>query len=375
MLAVALSAIGAWTVPALAANAELVEGWALTGGAICVITLIVWMMKAGKTMKSEIEAGLDRSTESGSRTGVAILLFVTVMIAREGFETVLFMTAISFNTDGLERMIGAIAGLAISIVFGIVFIRGTMRVDLARFFRVTTVVLMILAVQLIIGAYHEFAEAGVLPANRLSMSIVGPIVRYDSILFAIAVLLTLLLMSRKPPQAKVEHTNAAEKRKFESGVRRERMVRNLTVVTVAVVSMILLTGFISQAKVPELILGDPITLRGGQAHLPIGALAESGPTYFYTEIDNRNVRYFAMKRPQGDWVVCLDACLICGDMGYYPEAGGVTCRNCTAPINSASLGQSGGCNPVPLPSELQGGEIIVRETDLQAGARHFLPNS
>jgi uncharacterized membrane protein len=42
------------------------------------------------------------------------------------------------------------------------------------------------------------------------------------------------------------------------------------------------------------------------------------------------------------------------------------CRNCTSPIAISSIGRSGGCNPVPLPSQLQGGALIVRLSDLVA---------
>jgi high-affinity iron transporter len=35
------------------------------------------------------------------------------------------------------------------------------------------------------------------------------------------------------------------------------------------------------------------------------------------------------------------------------------CRNCAAAIYIPSLGESGGCNPIPVKSRVEGGEVVV----------------
>ena len=70
-------------------------------------------------------------------------------------------------------------------------------------------------------------------------------------------------------------------------------------------------------------------------------------------------------------MACFNACNICGDKGYYMEGGGMTCRNCTAPVNLATLGQTGGCNPIPLASRVQGDSLVISEPALAGGASHF----
>ena len=62
---------------------------------------------------------------------------------------------------------------------------------------------------------------------------------------------------------------------------------------------------------------------------------------------------------------------VCGDLGYYEDHGGLTCRNCTAPVNKASLGQPGGCNPIPLSSQVSGGELTIAEQELRTEAHIF----
>jgi uncharacterized membrane protein len=77
------------------------------------------------------------------------------------------------------------------------------------------------------------------------------------------------------------------------------------------------------------------------------------------------VRLFALRI--GDGVkVCLDACEICGDKGYFEQGGAMVCRNCMSPIVLNSVGRAGGCNPIPVQSRNDGGRIVVSISDLQA---------
>src|SRR5262245_14178063 len=368
------SVIAALLVPDLSSHSEVVEGWALLAGAVCVLSLVVWMQHTGKSMKKEIESGLSRFRgEAGGPAGWGLLVFVSLLVLREGFETVLFLTAISFNTDGLARLLGAGLGLVVSAAFGILLLRGTVRVNLRHFFAVTSVILLVLAGQLVVGAYHEFAEAGLLPANRASMSIVGPLVRYDSLVFAVAVLLVLFLVGQqtKAPPEKQQEENPADRRRRLAREQRERWARRATAIAAATVILILGTGFLTQAQVPAQATGTPVTLEEGAALLPTAALADGKAHFFRADLDGHAVRFFALKRPGGDFVACFDACSICGDRGYYQESSGMTCRNCTAPINAATLGRSGGCNPIPLPSTVEGANLVIRQTDLATGEKRF----
>jgi len=62
-------------------------------------------------------------------------------------------------------------GLAAAVVFGVLFVRGSLRVDLARFFKITGVALCIFVVQLLVNAYHELSEAGWVPASERTMAL------------------------------------------------------------------------------------------------------------------------------------------------------------------------------------------------------------
>jgi len=375
--AIVLSVVAAFSVPNINTVSETVEAWALLAGAVCVISLVLWMQHAGKSMKKEIESGLSRF--QGGSTGAAgwgVFLFALLLVAREGLETVLFLVAISFNTAGLARLLGAVLGLAVAGVFGYLLLRGTVRVDIKRFFAVTTTILIVLAAQLVVGAYHEFAEAGYLPASKTSMALVGPLVRYDSLVFAVAVLLVLFLVGKRDAPRASETTaaveeNPAERRRRMAREQRERWARRATAVAATTVILILATGFLTQAQIPAQAEGAPVTLQEGTVLLPTAALADGHAHFYRADLEGHGVRFFAIKRPTGDYVTCFDACEICGDKGYYEETGGMTCRNCTAPINLATLGRTGGCNPVPLASAVEGANLVIRQAELAKGEKRF----
>jgi uncharacterized membrane protein len=67
----------------------------------------------------------------------------------------------------------------------------------------------------------------------------------------------------------------------------------------------------------------------------------------------------------------LDACQICGPVGFYKSGNQIICKNCSAPINAQSMGQAGGCNPIPLKSSESGGQIVITQADLTAVAGTF----
>ena len=165
-LALIASILGAFGFSRIGLNpeSEVMEGILYAVAAVLVASLVIWMWRSSKGMKQQIEGRLDElTTQSSSRSGLALLLFVFVMVFREGIETVLFLAAFSLtNTSNLVAIAGGLLGLAIAMIFGFLVIRGSLRINLRWFFAVTSIVLMILAVRLAAGSLHEFYEAGLL---------------------------------------------------------------------------------------------------------------------------------------------------------------------------------------------------------------------
>lgn len=166
---------------------ESMEGVILLTAGFFVITMIVWMFLTAKKMKKEIEEKVEKYSAG---VGIGILVFAFLMVLREGIETVLFLFAISFTALNL---IGAVIGLLIASVFGIAFIKGSLRINLRKFFLITSIMLLILVFQLIVNGIHEILEGNSIKAEEV-MQILGPLVREDySLVYLIAMLLVPII--------------------------------------------------------------------------------------------------------------------------------------------------------------------------------------
>ena len=172
-----------------ALDEEVFEGLLYLGSAVIVGSMTVWMIRHSRDLSGTMKGSLGRILER-PRTGSAfagIFLFTFLMVFREGVETALFLSALSLTTTGLQALLGVAIGLAAAIAFGVLFVRGSLRIDLGRFFRITGIALAIFIVQLLVNGYHELAEAGWMPATATTMATIGPLVR-NELFFVIAVL-------------------------------------------------------------------------------------------------------------------------------------------------------------------------------------------
>src|SRR3546814_14066148 len=116
-----------------------------------VTWMIFWMQRAGRTLRSSLEGGIDRALQAGSVWALIALGFVSV--AREGIETTLLLWSMvqSFG-DAPTVLLGALLGLAVAIALGWLLARGMLRLDLRRFFAWTGVFLVIVAAGVLASA-------------------------------------------------------------------------------------------------------------------------------------------------------------------------------------------------------------------------------
>ena len=202
-------------------NEDVFEGWVMLVAAFFVVTMVVFMMKTGRKMKGEIE-GRVGGLLSGNNAWVGLFFFVFLMVLREGAETVLILSAVTLNSTELMSFLGTLLGVGAAIAFGVMFVKGSVRINLQKFFKVTTAILFLVAAQLVIAGLHELSEAGVIPSSRTEMAIVGPIVSNEWFFFVtiIALAALMILFDAKRRQPVGEFTSPAERRKAYG--RRER---------------------------------------------------------------------------------------------------------------------------------------------------------
>src|SRR3978361_1974903 len=142
-------------------NPDIFEGWVMLAAAIFVISMIWFMQKTARSMKGEIEGKVASLISETSKLG--LFFFVFLMVFREGVETVLILSAVSLNSTEMLSFTGTVLGIGVAGVFGVMFTRGSVKINLKRFFSVTTVILYFVMFQLLVSGLHELSENGVLP--------------------------------------------------------------------------------------------------------------------------------------------------------------------------------------------------------------------
>jgi high-affinity iron transporter len=120
-----------------------------------------WMRKHARSLSKELRARAEAALDGRARWGLGLLAFQAV--GREGLETVVFTLAIVFSTSAAGALSGAVIGLAGSLVIAFVIYRLGHKLNLARFFTVIGVLLMVFAAGLLADAVENLQELGWLP--------------------------------------------------------------------------------------------------------------------------------------------------------------------------------------------------------------------
>ncbi|HEY6268378.1 MAG TPA: Fe-S-containing protein [Candidatus Acidoferrum sp.] len=352
------------------------EGLMLLIASVFVITMIVWMNRVARHLKKEIEAKVEAYAEkAGSAAGWGIFLFVFLMVLREGAELALILRAVEVSSEGLQTWIGMIVGIAGAVAVGLFFFKGTLRVPLHRFFAATSVILMLVAFQLAITGLHELSEARWLPSSKTEMAVLGPIVRNELFFFVFIFGAAALLIFREwqsASHAKLgnETLNDAEKRLLESQNRRQRRWMMAAATASLTVILVLTADFIYARANSAPPTARPIEAVGSIVRVPFNEVQDGAMHLFTVKADNQSLRFMIIKKPNG-WGVALDACRICGAEGYRQDGQNVICRHCASAIYIPSIGDPGGCNPIGVPSHVDGGDLVIDISSLTQAAKEI----
>lgn len=133
---------------------QAIEGFLALAAAIVLTWMILWMRKNARSLSGDLRSKVDGATSAGAVTMIAF-----VAVAREGFETVLFLLgAETGSSSGAAVVLGGVLGLAVSAVVGVLVYRFGKDIDLRVFFKITGVLLIFFAAGLVGKAVHELRE-------------------------------------------------------------------------------------------------------------------------------------------------------------------------------------------------------------------------
>jgi len=128
--------------------------------AVAMVTyMVLWIRRHARGFKGELESAAASALARGSARAIVLMAFLAVL--REGFETVVFLLATFNASHNMGASVsGALLGIMVAVVLGYGMYRGGVRINLGRFFRVTGMVLVVIAAGLVMTATHTAAEAG-----------------------------------------------------------------------------------------------------------------------------------------------------------------------------------------------------------------------
>ena len=162
--------VGRSYIPQMLASAELAEG-VISLVAVCMLLYIgFWLhgkSEVGK-WKEYISSKVNGLVTEGSVLGLASLSFFVVF--REVFESVLFLSALDIESGGKQSnaiLGGVVLAFGLVIVLAILALKFSAKLPIPKLFRVSSIVMGILAVVLTGKGVHSFQEVGYLPVHGI----------------------------------------------------------------------------------------------------------------------------------------------------------------------------------------------------------------
>jgi high-affinity iron transporter len=143
------------------------EGMLALVAAVLVISMVIYMLRAAKSLRADIGARIESAARrSGAGAWLGVFFFTLLMITREGMEFAFVAASIAQQAGGEALLAGAFVGLLLAALLAAAWGQYGHRVNLALFFQVTSIFLILFVVQLLFYAFHEFTEANALPIDN-----------------------------------------------------------------------------------------------------------------------------------------------------------------------------------------------------------------
>ena len=135
---------------------KMFEGVASISATLVLSYVIIWMAKHAVSIKGELESKMDFAITAQSANSLVFLAFVAV--AREGLETVLFLAPLLAINIG-STILGSILAIAVALILSLAAKRQIYALDIGKFFKYTSLILIVFAAGLFGYGLHELVEA------------------------------------------------------------------------------------------------------------------------------------------------------------------------------------------------------------------------
>ncbi|MGV8893439.1 MAG: FTR1 family iron permease [Burkholderiaceae bacterium] len=144
-------------------HAYLMAGMLLLA-AVLIVQMVFWMRRRGRRLKQDMEQSLRASTQTENWWGVFSL--AAIAVAREGSEAVVFVSSLAMGSNGFASsafwMALGLGAVLAGATFGLLQLGGKL-ISWRAFFRVTEILLLLLACSLLLGGVEKLIDVQLLP--------------------------------------------------------------------------------------------------------------------------------------------------------------------------------------------------------------------
>jgi len=267
-----------------------------------------------------------------------------------------------FTLEMLVKMLGYLFGLMLGFLSGFLVYKAAAALRHRRLTFVFTVQLLATLFQQsifflqVLMARQLFGTLGLL-------SFMAPFIDYQSWVIFIIFLVTLLVpitLFLQPKPLRPEWANPAQYRKLlAQAIHKRRWGKGLLAILLVLIVFSSAGSWYANRK-PELVPAVPVQAQAGFVEIALDQIEDGHlHRYAYRATDGTTVRVIIIKKGGSSYGVGLDACEVCGPTGYYEKDGQVICKLCNVMMNKATIGMPGGCNPVPVESSIENGQIRI----------------
>jgi len=119
-----------------------------------------------------------------------------------------------------------------------------------------------------------------------------------------------------------------------------------------------------------------VKAQAGEVRIPLPEVSD-GHAHYYTfkgTGGGKDINFFVLKSSDGIVRAAFDACDVCyrERKGYRQEGDLMVCNNCGQQFPSVKINEiRGGCNPAPLERSVEGGELVMKVSDIETGGFYF----
>ncbi len=119
---------------------------------------------------------------------------------------------------------------------------------------------------------------------------------------------------------------------------------------------------------------ETVQVKDGEVKIDLADIDDGEAHYYVYKKNNREIKFFVIKSPDGIMRAAFDACDVCypEKKGYSQDGDYMVCNNCGQRFHSNRVNVvKGGCNPAPLTRQVVGKQLVIKEQDIAPGSRYF----